>query len=273
MAETLCQALQGRVETVDLILTTKAGESRAAANRPGADCVVAVGGDGSVNEVANGLGESDTLLAILPAGTANVVARELRIPSDPAALAALIAARQVRWMDVGVHGDRRFLLGAGAGLDAAVAERVARQRGKRSSLSKWVWPSIATVRTYTFPEFRVIVDGHVLTDRAQYAIVGNCRYSAGIFPATPEARIDDGLLDVCVLQNLGLLRLLGLLSSARRGTHIHRKDVVYRQGRSVELRPLSDERVPLQVDGDAASHLPAVFGVIPKAVQVVAPGE
>ncbi|MFP6581431.1 MAG: diacylglycerol kinase family protein [Candidatus Hydrogenedentota bacterium] len=269
LAEALRDTLNGNVDAVELVLTKQAGDNEIEAARPGADCVVAVGGDGSVNEVVNGLVDSDALLAILPAGTANVVARELDIPSDPNVVAKYIIAGNHRIMDAGLHGGRRFLLGGGAGLDAAIVHQVSQQRGKKSGLSKWVMPSIRTCLRYTFPQFRVVGDGRILAEDAQYVIVGNCRYSAGVFPATPKAQIDDGLLDVCVLRNLSPLRLLGLLPSVRVGRHIDRDDVLYRQCEHVELIPADEQDIPLQIDGDPRELLPATFSVEPGAIRVI----
>lgn len=271
MAEVLRNALEGKVGGVELVLTKQAGDNEPEAARPGTDVVVAVGGDGSVNEVVNGLKNSEAALAILPAGTANVVSRELGIPKNPEAVAAMIIEGRIREMDAGIRDGRRFMLGAGAGLDAAIAEAVSQQRGRKSNLLKWVGPSIKTSLRYTFPAFRVVADGELLCEEGQYAIIGNCRYSAGVFPATPEAKIDDGLLDICILRNLNALRLIGLLPTVWNGRHIHRKDVVYKQFESLEITPLSDERVPFQVDGDPGGQLPVTIGVEPKAVRVITP--
>lgn len=271
MAETLRDSLEGKVGEVELVLTKQAGDNEPEAARPGADVVVAVGGDGSVNEVVNGLKNTDAALAILPAGTANVVSRELGIPKDPEAVAALIVAGNFREMDAGIRDGRRFMLGAGAGLDAAIAEAVSEQRGRKSNLIKWVWPSIKTSLRYTFPAFRVVADGELLCEAGQYAIIGNCRYSAGVFPLTPEAKIDDGLLDICIFQNLNALRLIGLLPTVWNGRHIRRKDVIYKQFQSLEITPVSDETVPFQVDGDPGGQLPVTIGIEPKAVRVIAP--
>lgn len=271
LAEALCRALEGKVADVELVLTQKAGDNKIEAGKPGADCVVAVGGDGSVNEVVNGLGDTGAILAILPSGTANVVARELSLPHEPEALATLIAKEQMRWMDVGRCGEHRFMLGAGAGLDAAITLAVSGQRGKKSSLSKWVGPTVKTVFSYSYPRFRVVADDKIVSENAQYAIVGNCRYSAGVFPATPIAKIDDGLLDVCVMENLSLLHLASILATVWHPAHIRRKDILYVQCSSVSFEAVSDERVPLQVDGDPWGDLPASFDVVPKAIQVIAP--
>jgi diacylglycerol kinase (ATP) len=271
MAEALTRALEGKGKSVELVLTKQAGDNRTAASRSGADCVVAVGGDGSINEVVNGLAGTEAMLAILPAGTANVVARELSIPGDPMRVAEMIANPRPRWMDAGLFGGQRFLLGAGAGLDAAISERVSGQRGKRSSKLRWVWPTVSTILGYSFPKIRVTVDGLLISDQAEYAIVGNCRYSAGVFPATPNAKIDDGLLDVCVFRDLRPWRILHTLPAVWSGGHIRRKDVTYIQGKKVAFHSADDSEVPFQVDGDPRGHLPAEFSIEPRAVQVLAP--
>jgi diacylglycerol kinase family enzyme len=174
-------------------------------------------------------------------------------------------------MDAGLRNGRRFMLGAGAGLDAAVAEAVSARRGKKSSLWKWVGPSVRTCLRYPFPPIRVTVDGEVLSEAAQYAIVGNCRYSAGIFPATPRARIDDGLLDVCLFHDLSVVKIAWLAVLLWRPSFIERKDVIYRQGKHVEFEAAREDIAPLQVDGDPAGQLPATFDVEEKAVRIITP--
>lgn len=271
VAESLASALDRRGETVDLFLTSKAGDAKQSASEGGFDCVVAVGGDGSVNEIVNGLTDLDVQLAILPMGTANVVARQLHIPREPEAVADLVAAGHTRRMDVGLIGEERFLLGVGAGLDAAIAEEVSRHRGTRSGLSKWVMPSVKTCLSYRFPKIRAVVDGSDLGADTQYAIVGNCRNSAGVFPATPKAKIDDGLLDVCLFRRLNAVRLMVLAATIWRGRFIEHKDVTYVQAKQVELYPASEETVPLQVDGDPAGSLPAAIRVNDAPINVVCP--
>lgn len=271
MAQTLQDLLNDVLGGTELILTQKAGDASVEAARPGADCIVAVGGDGTINEIVNGMQGTDATLAILPMGTANVVARELGIPRDPQAVAKLIADQHLRSMDVGIADGRRFLLGAGAGFDAAVAQAVSEQRGRSSSYLKWLRPILSTCFTYSYPEIRVIVDGQTVSETAQYAIVGNCRYSAGIFAATPKAKIDDGMLDVCLMHNLNLLRLVRIGLQLRHARFLDRKDVTYVQGKHVVLKPASEEPVPLQIDGDPAGCIPAEFRVAPRALRVVVP--
>ncbi len=271
LAGALRAALEGRGLSCHLERTLQAGHARQLAGGSDANCVAVVGGDGTVNEVLNGLAEGGRMLAVLPSGTANVVARELGIPRNAEVVARCIAEARTRRMDVGRCGERRFLLGAGAGLDAEVVRRLSLRRGRRSSVLHWVPPALATFLHYDFPPIRATVDGRVASESAQYAIVGNCRYSAGIFPITPEARPDDGLLDVCLIHQVSLLRLLRLLTAVWRPGFTKRDDVVYLQGREVVFEPAGDEAAPLQVDGDPAGRLPARFGILPRAVELVTP--
>lgn len=271
LAEALHAELQSRSLNPELILTKQAGDNEKEAARPGADCVVAIGGDGSVNEVVNGLRGTGAALAILPAGTANVVARELNIPSDPAVVASLIEMNHTRPMDTGIHNNRRFLLGAGAGLDAAIAKRVSEHRGKRSGLTKWIYPSVATCLTYTFPHIHVTADGETLAQDAQYVIIGICRYSAGVFPATPHANIEDGLLDICAFRNLNTFKLAMIACQAPFGKHINRNDVIHTTCTEIRLASADETEIPLQIDGDPAGILPAEFSIEPRAIRVFAP--
>jgi len=232
---------------------------------------VSVGGDGTLNEVANALAGAGVPVATLPLGTANVVAHELHTPTDPAALADLIAANTVRAMDAGRAGERLFLLGVGAGLDAAIVEVVHANRGAKLSFLSYVWPAVKTILTYRYPHIAVEIDGERVCDDAHYVIVGNCSWSAGVFRATPKARLDDGLLDVCILRNLGIAKILWLILLAQLPNFADRRSVLYRQGREVRLASTTGARIPLQLDGDPAGQLPAHCTIQPRALSVVAP--
>ena len=275
-AEALHRALTARMDGAELLLTAAAGDGRAAAENADADGIIVVGGDGTVNEVLNGMADDAPWLAVFPVGSANVVARTLAMPRDVEQMAALAEAGPTRRVDVGccaasgARGEKRFLLGAGAGLDAAVVAEVHARRGKSLGLRKWVRPALTTARRYAYPPIRVTVDGAPLCDDASYVVLGNCRYSAGIIPATPEARIDDGLLDVCALRHTGILRLARIAAATFRPGFTERGDVLYAQGRDIRFEPAGAEAPPLQIDGDPAGCAPAEFSILPGALQVLA---
>lgn len=272
-ANALLSALEERDVTVQLFCTEKAGDARAEAAVATADIIAVVGGDGTLNEVLNGLPEGTyTALAILPVGTANVVARELGMAPDAQYVADRIVAGEVVAMDVGLHEAQRFLLGAGAGLDAAVAHAVHLGRGKKSSLIRWVLPALRVVWQYDYPKIRVVVDGAEVASDAEYVIIGNCRYSAGVFPATPHAEIGDHRLDICVMRKLTWARLLWLMVRVWRPDFIKASWIDYRQGQEICLTPATPgDSVLMQIDGDPAGHIPATFSVAEWSVRMIHP--
>lgn len=271
LAETLHRELESREVPVQLTFTRQAGDGTPIAQRSDADCFVSVGGDGTANEILNGLDLNRAALTILRAGTANVVSRELKLRANPASLADLIAARTTRRIDIGVVNGRRFLLGIGAGLDAAVVRRVAEKTSGLRGLRRWIVPAVKGVLNFNHAPIRIRVNGEVVTEDATYAIVGNCRYSAGVFPTTPRASIADGLLDCCAMHRLSVLKLAAIAVAVWGPGFTARRDIVYRQGAEIELEPAGNLPVALQVDGDAAGFLPARCTVLPQALQVIAP--
>lgn len=271
LGEAMARSLVARHIDADLHVTTRAGEAGEIASITGYDCVVSVGGDGTTNEIANALIGTGIALAILPLGTANVVPRQLGIPLNADSVADLIDRQSLRTIDVGRFGDRIFLLGAGAGPDAAIVAAIHARRGQRLGISGYFIPTLQTLWRYEWPRIRVSVDGKLMCDDAQYAIVGNCRFSAGVFRFTPEARVDDGLLDVCVMRNLSMWRLAMHAMASWGSNFISRKNVLYRTGTCIRFEAASQSTIPLQVDGDPANALPAEFSVEPAALRVVAP--
>lgn len=270
-AEALGAALRERGADVDLVLTERPGHCHEAASEWEGGRLAVVGGDGTLNEAVNGLRDLASSVAILPTGSANVVARELAVPRDPAAVADLIVQDSTRVIDTGLAEGKRFLLGAGAGLDAAIVEAVNRRRGSRSSVWRWVWPTVHTAVRYPFPKIRVTVDGDVVSEEGQYVIVGNCRYSAGVFPATPRADMSDGSLDVAIIRNLSWHKLPLLAVTVWRPKYLNHPDIQHLKAKRVELKPVDGAAVPLQIDGDPAGHIPATFTVEHEAVRMVAP--
>jgi YegS/Rv2252/BmrU family lipid kinase len=271
IAEEIRQALATKVDAVDLVVTTCAGEGERIAHDADADCLVSVGGDGTANEVLNGMNGRSPALALYPAGTANVVARQLGIRKNIPAFAELVTQRSTRFIDGGEANGRRFLLGIGAGLDALIAKQVAAQKDGIRGLARWVMPAVRSVLHFNHAPIRVRVDGEIVTETSSYAIVANCRYSAGVFPATRRARVDDGLLDLCAMHRLSVPKLAWLPLAVWSPRFPDRKDVVYRQGKEFVLEAASDLPVPLHVDGEPAGFLPATCQVKPKSFEVIAP--
>jgi len=254
---------------VEAAVTEQAGDAREAATRAaGHDVVVVVGGDGTLNEAINGL-DADVPVAHCPLGTANVLAKELGIPRRVERFCEMVAAGRERTLDLGAANGQRFVSMAGAGFDAAVTAEVHAKRRGAIRMRQYVGPVLRRLAGGYLPRLRVTIDGGEPTESVGFVLVSNVRSYGGPLCVTPDALPDDGELDVCILPRGSRLRLLRALAAfVFRCQHLL-SGARYCRGRSIEVT--ADERVPYQVDGDAAGHLPATFEIIGRKLRVVVP--
>ncbi len=225
------------------------------------DLIVAVGGDGTAREVAEGRLARPLPIALLPAGTENLLARHLGYTLSAECLWSCIAEGRVRPFDVGVANGRHFLSVSGAGFDAEAVRRVTRVRRGHITRADYFWPLWRTFWEYRFPPIRVIIDGRLVFDDGGLIMIGNIpRYGMGL-RILRDARDDDGLLDVCIYPCRWQGRLLvhSFFTLIRR--HVERPDVIYRRASRVHIE--SSVPLPLETDGDSAGWLPAEIGVLP----------
>ena len=262
--------------------------------RETADLVVAVGGDGTVQEVASALAGTDTPFGVVPVGTGNDFAHAVGMPRRlDAALRALVETRpqrvdvgRVAWLDAGGRrGERLFTNCLGAGLDAQAALEAARYKvvsGRPAYLagilrSLWVWRAPRA-------DVEVSVGDAIATEGGPCATpifegpailceVGNGPTVGGGFRITPDAVLTDGLLDVCAVRHVPPRRVLALLPRAVAGTHAGQPEVVMARAPAVAVRARRGS-LPLQADGESvtASAVWTSAAVWPGGLWVVAPG-
>jgi YegS/Rv2252/BmrU family lipid kinase len=228
-------------------------------------CVVAAGGDGTLNELLNR--KPGVPVAVLPLGHENLVARHFGIGRSGERLAqAIVAGRRVR-LDLGRACGRYFTLMASAGFDAEVVRRVhARRRGRVNRLS-YALQIAGGARAYSFPAIHIEIEETGERLEGAMAFVFNLpRYGMGL-PIAPSADPADGRLDVCVFRRPGLLHLLRYTAAVAAGRHRRLQDVLSR--RVERLRLWSEAPVPLQADGDPAGFLPATIEVVPAAMELL----
>ena len=249
--------LEGAGARVELAETARHGhavELAEAAARAGWPAVVAVGGDGTVHEVANGLlrasdgGATTAALGIVPVGSGNDFALLAGLPRDAAGAARAIVSGAERRVDVGRVGDRWFTNGVGVGLDARVAVEANRNRRLRG-IGIYLWALARVLGSFRPPVVRVEIDGAEVMERPLTLVtVGNGGRHGGGFWICPAAKIDDGLLDVCVCDGLGTLQILRFLPMTLRGTHVGASCVHMRTARRVRIS--SDTPLPVHADGE-----------------------
>jgi YegS/Rv2252/BmrU family lipid kinase len=270
--EAVRAAAQGLPDwNVTITSTEHAGQATAlakAAADGGADVVMACGGDGTVNEVVNGLAGSRTALAVLPGGTANVWAKEARIPRQPVDAMRLMAGGDMRTVDLGVAGERRFLLMAGVGFDAAVVRDAGGPWKKRIGAASYVLAGLRRAVGHRSVPGRLLVDGDSPSDSLYWLLVGNSRSYGGVVNITNKAQLDDGVLDVCLLPRGGLHKLAWLLPWLLLGRHDGKGGLAYRHAREIEI---TASGMPVQVDGEYIGETPIRIGILPGALRVIVP--
>lgn len=230
-------------------------------------CVVAGGGDGTLNWLVNHC--SGSPIAAYPLGSENLLARWLGTTTDPQAMTQTILQGRTIRLDVGRANGQRFLLMAGVGLDAEVVARVHRDRSSHVTRWNYVQATITELVRHRRKPVRVHCDGDVLTGM-QVALVNVPTYALGLCPA-PNADPSDGMLDVVVFREWSTFRCLGDLMRMRRGRLAERPDLFFRRSLRVEIE--SDEPVAVQVDGDPAGQLPARFDIDHQALELIVPPE
>jgi len=269
----MIELLESYGADVEQRVTGDAGEATElarAAVADGADAVCAIGGDGTVNEVINGIAESDVPLIIVPAGTVNVLALELGIPLDPADACRLVDGGNLSWMDLGKAGERYFALMAGVGMDAAIVQSMNPTLKKVLREAAFVVQGIPTVLSGRFPKVRV--ETVERTVEGYFVVLGNAANYGGAFAITPRASIRDGLLDVCVLEDLSPLSTLRYWLAAAVQSHTTHPNVDYWRTREAAVTVIEgDDEVLVQTDGELAGRLPMRFSIVPRALRVVVP--
>ena len=260
--EVIVKALQAdfKLEAVETASRDHASDLATDAADRGFDAVLAFGGDGTINEAAQGLVGTDTALGILPGGSTNVMARSLGIPVDPVEATAFVGGRlrsdTKRRINVGVMNDRVFLFSAGVGLDAEVVRRVERDASLRREKTEWLFVSNALRAGLT--SYRGVdpcIDLRVGDDRLKVmtAVCCNARpftyFKRFPIDVCPHAMLDGGL-DIFGLKRLTAWRVPRLVWSLFVSrSHVRWRSAYYRHDVE-EVEVSADRDLPFQVDGD-----------------------
>ncbi len=255
----------------EIVATPGPGEAArlaAAAADDGYARVIAVGGDGTANEIANGLVGTDVVLALYPIGSGNDFARALGYPRSRRRLGPFLAAARPRRVDVGDVNGRVFLNAAGVGIDGHVAERVlASERVVGQALGYFVG-ALVSIATYRPRWMRVTLDGASFEGDHLVVVAANGTHFGGGMHVAPSAKLDDGLLDIVVGGDLGRWASLVALAKLYRGTHVDGRTI--RAFRSGSLDIELAEPQPMEADGEPLRAERLRIRNVPRALWVLA---
>jgi diacylglycerol kinase (ATP) len=268
----------------ETLLSERRGHAAELARRAaeeGARLVVAVGGDGTVNEVVNGLlaaAAEPPELAVIARGTGTDFVRHFRIPTRLEGAVEVALSGTVRAIDAGRITYRAwsgedvstyFANSASAGMSGAVAQRANSSSKALGGKASFLYATLAVFARWHASEMEVEVDDERRSGLMYDAIVANCRYLGGGMAMTPDAVPDDGLLDVLLIGDITRRDLALTLPKVYRGTHLPHPKAEALRGRRVVVR--AETPLPVELDGEQPGTTPAFFEVVPAALRLRAP--
>jgi YegS/Rv2252/BmrU family lipid kinase len=241
----------------------------------GSRMVVVAGGDGTINEAVQSLVGSDSVLGIIPVGTANVLARELKIPLDPVSAARVLVSGGPRAIDLGlisVQGERPryFCEMVGIGFDAALMHGILPEVKQVLGKGAYVVSAVSTSFTHRPARVRLAIDGKRLSRLSYMLIIANTAlYADDFLKITPDASVDDGLLTCTLFRSHSFWKAWWHFLGVALGRAHEMSDVERFDCRRVEIR--GGKPTPIQVDGDLSGTTPSVVEIVPRALRVMVP--
>jgi diacylglycerol kinase (ATP) len=256
------------------------GELARSAAEDGATLLVAVGGDGTVNEVAQGLaGRNGVELAVIPRGTGWDFVRTYGIPRRLEDAVAVVLGGRPRSIDLGraryrtwagAEAESYFANIASAGMSGAIAKRANETSKALGGKVSYLWATLAVFSHWRNDEVRIAVDGERRSGRMHDVVVANGRYFGGGMMICPEAEPDDGLFDVLTIGDLTKRDLLLTLPKTYRGRHLPHPKAELLRGEVVEVD--SGTPLPIELDGEQPGTTPVRFEIVPQALSLRVPG-
>ena len=238
------------------------------------DVVIAVGGDGTINEIIQELAGSETALGVLPSGTVNVWAREVGIPLDNAGAREVLLHGQIRKIDLGQIDNRYFLLMVGIGFDGEVTHTIERKPLKRFGIVGYL--IVAAWMGLGYRSFRVLLEmnSRVIKMNALQVIIGNTQLYAGALKYTWRAKCDDGLIDICVVRKQNFFGRIGVVLAFLLRHEKRQQWVRYETGQVVKIH--TREPIAIQVDGEPFGHTthgdpPIILRIAANTLKVLVP--
>ncbi|MDF1513809.1 MAG: YegS/Rv2252/BmrU family lipid kinase, partial [Anaerolineae bacterium] len=244
----------------------------------GIDLVLVAGGDGTINEAVNGLVHSQTSMGIVPVGTGNILAHQLHMPIlslfAPLYIRdvgdALLKSR-IQQVDVGVINDRHFLCWAGLGLDAEITSQMEpRPRyAKRFRSLPSIITGFAIASEFRGVRSHVVISDRTIRTRALMVVASNIQLYASFFNIAPQAKMDDGLMDIFVFKGLGFSYALRHVVSLIAGNHLQSPEVLHALARDMHVE--TSPQVAIHLDGDPCGVTPASFVMKPLSLKLLVP--
>ena len=279
---TVLEYLKEKGLNFKVCITTRQGEAVELAQKAadnGAELIISVGGDGTVNEIVNGIMKSknDPSLGIIPLGWANDFIKSTDIPSDIIEACKILIKGKTKKIDVGVINNQIYFANiCGIGFDAEVALLANQMKSKHPNLrilSAFVYV-FATVKKllspFSYHNVKIKFDGQEIHSKILFIAISNGKFYGGRFKITPEAILDDGLLEICLVEEMGRFKYLSIIPKAFKGTHASVKGINFYRAKEVVIQ--SSEPVLAQVSGEVIEgQKKFTITLLPKSLKLIVP--
>lgn len=271
----LGQMLEKRGHQVTTYLTRFAGDGKSMIHSlsQNMDRIVVVGGDGTLNEMINGISDSSSCPILhFPTGNANLLAKDLKLPQELNPVADLVEQGKTIMADMGIMNGNRFLMVCGMGFDARVTEELKKVRKGKVSNWDYVLPFIRAIKTSPNMPLNVRIDDGTLDAQGRAVLVSNIRNYGGICEMAHDAGVTTGVLDVIIFPKENLLSLLTYLAYAKFSRVTRLQGVIYAQAKNHVLIQ-SEVPIPVELDGDFFErHHEVHIDVKPGILPLIVPG-
>lgn len=261
---------------VRVAVTTGHGDAREfarAAVQDGVDAIAVYGGDGTVMQAVEGMKGHDVPIGLIPGGTGNLLAGNLRLPRNPVAAARVVASGRPRAIDLGrldqAGRTQYFAVAAGSGFDADLMARTTGAAKRRWGFAAYVAQAVSLAGTLRAGAFRVTIDGKPMDIEATTVMVANCKeFAPPMVSLAPDIAFDDGVLDVVMLKAGGVMESAGVLWKLWNETV---DGIAVRHYRGTEITVETDPSRPVQLDGEVSGETPFTATILPKGLSVLVP--
>ncbi|EYE88980.1 diacylglycerol kinase [Fervidicella metallireducens AeB] len=233
----------------------------------GYERIISVGGDGTLNEVMNGVVGSQSAIGVIPGGSGNDFIKSINSEKDLERIILDNIYGEINHIDLGKCNGRYFINVASGGMDAEVLINTHRAKRIFSGSMAYLVGLINTIFTYRFKRVKVKIDDLLLEDELTLTAVANGRYYGGGMLPAPMADLRDGYFDICFIKKVSKTKMLRLFPKFIKGEHEKIKEVFFYKGKHVELS--SDEEIAVNIDGELELSKRIEFEIIPKALSVI----
>jgi len=257
---------------IEIYKTKKAGDASlrtAEAVNEGFSLIIAAGGDGTIFEIINALGDHDIPIGIIPIGTSNVFASEMNIPKDVYLSFSLLLHNSPIKVDLGRVNDKKFIFTAGCGLDSFTINNLDFRFKTIFGRPSFVLTGIKSFFQYKFPKITLNFPDENIIEAGYQVMINNTKSYGGNYMLAPKASVFDGLLDVIILKRRDVFSNIRYLLSVPFEEHLKYRDISYYQTKKVILK--AEQPVNIQLDSEVCAVTPAEVEVIPRGLSVILP--